>query len=296
MRKIKYRILDVFTKDKFGGNQLAVFPEAGLIPTNQFQLIANELNLSETVFIIPSNGNAGIPMRIFTPAKELPTAGHPTIGAAYCLAENLPHPKNGNITINFIQKVGKISVEVKFMDNQIMEASMISPNPEFLKVIQDREVIADLLSISPFDFLDFPIEIVSCGVPYLMVPVKSLEIIGSVNFRVDLWNLAAEQLDHAFLYVFCPKGKRSGSDLHGRMFSPGLGIIEDPATGSANGPLAAYCWKYNIKKGPLVSEQGFEIGRPSLLNIQAFGKDGKIEKVTVAGCSVFVGEGLFYVD
>lgn len=295
MIKATYRLLDVFTDKKFGGNQLAIFEDATKIPPEMFQNIARELNLSETVFLFPKNSDGSHPMRIFTPVKELPTAGHPSIGTAYFLAQKF-EKKESNHKITLAQNIGLIEVEIKMSKKGPLLATMYQVLPSFGKIFGNRAEIAQLLNLTISDLMDYPIQEVSCGVPYVIVPVRTVENIQNLTFNTQIWEELQYKLKNKSIYVFTPVGLLPNGDLHGRMFAPEIGIIEDPATGSANGPLACYLFKYNIKKGPLVSEQGFEINRPSTIYIEIESEKGVIKNVKVGGQAVFVGKGQLSID
>ncbi len=297
MKKASYYLLDVFTDRMFSGNQLAVFPDARQVEESLMQPIAREMNLSETVFIYPKNEDGSFDMRIFTPTQELPTAGHPTIGSAYYLSRKVDHMANDTTDIVLNQKVGQIRVTLDIKNNAVQKATMFQPLPIFGKIYDDRSALASLISIAESDLMDFPIQEVSCGVPFLIIPVKSIETVEKIRFRLDLWDKLKAELDNAFVYVFTPHGSLKDSDLHGRMFAPEAGILEDPATGSANGPLGCYVTHYHIKHGPFVSEQGFELGRPSIIHIEIdCDERDRISQVKVGGQSVFVGQGEIFMD
>jgi trans-2,3-dihydro-3-hydroxyanthranilate isomerase len=289
--------MDVFTSVKYGGNQLAIFPDARRIEENLLQKIAREMNLSETVFIYPPLKNDIPTMRIFTPTQELPTAGHPTVGTAFYLSREVDHDTDRPLEMTLRQKIGDIKVRVDFRNNTPSMATMYQPLPDFGRIHQNRSEIAQLIGLSSEDLLDFPIQRVSCGVPYVIIPVKNIASIRNIRFRLDIWDQMKDDLD-AFIYAFCPEGQEDKGNLHGRMFAPEAGILEDPATGSANGPLGCYVHHYKIAKSPYVSEQGFELGRPSILYIEINEKDenGDIVEVKVGGESVFVGSGEIYLD
>ena len=295
VKKEKYHLLDVFTNKKFGGNQLAIFEDATEIPSEMFQNIARELNLSETVFLFRKNTDGRYPMRIFTPVKELPTAGHPSIGTAYFLAQDFPK-EDGLITITLSQNIGPIEVKIKMSKKGPLMATMYQVRPHFGGILDNRSEIAELFHLTVSDLMDYPIQEVSCGVPYIIVPVKTLENIQNLTFNTQVWEKLKSILKDHSVYVFTPQGLLPNSDLHGRMFAPEIGITEDPATGSANGPLACYLFKYGIKKGPLISEQGFEMNRPSILHLEIESEKEIIKKVKVGGQAVFVGQGQFIID
>lgn len=198
-------------------------------------------------------------------------------------------------TITLHQKIGRITLTIEANDPN-SKIFMHAPLPTFGKVIEDRLAITNLLGIKEEMLMEYPIQIVSCGVPFVIVPVKEIQQIKQINFRLDLWQNLQSIVENAFVYAFCPEGELRDSDLHGRMFAPDAGILEDPATGGANGPLACYCSYYSIKKGPLTSEQGFEMGRPSILYIEALQNDGHFEDVIVGGDSVIIGQGKFFLD
>ena len=294
MKESVYHLLDVFTNQRFGGNQLAIFEDATEIPTELFQNIARELNLSETVFLYPKNDQGHYPMRIFTPVKELPTAGHPTIGTAYFLAQKYPQ-QIGQLELIMSQKIGEITVKVDISSSGVTMATMYQIDPIFGKVFDNRHQIADLLSLKESDLLAYPIQEVSCGVPYIIIPVKTIKNIENIIFRTDIWEQLKPLFNENSVYVFTPHGTLPNGDLHGRMFAPELGVNEDPATGSANGPLVCYLLKHNIKKGPLISEQGFEMGRPSILHIHIENEGDKITAVKIGGQAIIVGRGTFFL-
>ena len=290
--------MDVFTDCRFGGNPLAIFPDASQVPPDMMPQIARELNLSETVFLFPPDSEGAIPMRIFTPASELPTAGHPTIGTAYYLASQLTHPpKDGYVDFWLQQKVGKIRSRAYFEDGKPTHTTMQQLLPEFGKIYENRDDFAHLLGLAPADLAPTPIQVISCGVPFVFVPVKTLAAVARIRFQLHHWEQVKESLSQAFVYAFTLEAERKGSDVHGRMFAPEAGISEDPATGSANGPLGCYLTRYGLKTGKLVSEQGFEMGRPSLIGIEIEkSESGAIRRVVISGQSVDVGTGLFFMD
>jgi len=292
-----YFLLDVFTDNKFGGNQLALFPDARFIKDELLQKLAKELNLSETVFLYPPAKGENWRMRIFTPGRELNTAGHPTVGTAYYLSRETLHPENNMQTISLEQKIGTIKVDIEYENNVPMKVTMHQPLPEFGQTHNDKvDIIAKMLSISPTEIDDLPIQEVSCGNNTLLIPVKNLETLSKIKFRLDVWEDFTSVINDAFIYPFSTNGVIQGG-VQGRMFAPEVGIIEDPATGSANGPLASYLSKYQIAKMPLVSLQGYEMGRPSQLHLD-IDKDseGNITSVKVGGNCAFVGKGLIYLD
>ena len=296
MKKATYYLLDVFTREKYQGNQLAIFPDSRWIPQERMQSIAAELNLSETVFLYPPDESGCHAMRIFTPKMELPIAGHPIIGTGFFLAREEYHPEEGEIQLKLRTKIGIVPVRVVFEGNLPSHTIMRFPAPEFGEVASSAEAVANLLGLGLDELMDLPVQTVSCGVPFLIVPIKSLSAVRDIRFDLQAWNDLDEKFRSAFIYAFCPEGEEPGSHLHGRMFAPQAGILEDPATGSANAPLAAYCHRYDLLKGPLVSEQGFEMGRRSFLHLEAIVSEGQITGVSVGGHCVFIGKGELFLD
>jgi trans-2,3-dihydro-3-hydroxyanthranilate isomerase len=303
MRRLHYHLVDVFTNKRFGGNQLAVFLNGRDISGEMMQQIARELNLSESTFILPPEDPANhYKVRIFTPGKELPMAGHPTIGTSFILArEHMVNVDGDQTVIRLEEGVGLVPVKVDLQDGKPVKATMQQPLPTFGPDLSDRRaLIADTLGIS-VDDLDpnYPNEVVSCGVPVLMIPLKSMEAIQKIKVRLDLCEQLLEGLDMQELFVFTRETALPTSTVHSRMFAPMLGIYEDPATGAASGPLGSYLVKYGIVEGGdsihIVGEQGFEMGRESIIHIDIERTNGEISGVYVGGESVYVGEGFLEI-
>jgi trans-2,3-dihydro-3-hydroxyanthranilate isomerase len=303
MRRLHYHLVDVFTNKRFGGNQLAVFTNGRGIPAETMQKIARELNLSETTFILPPEDPANdYKVRIFTPGMELPMAGHPTVGTSYILAREHMVPLEGSqILIRLEEGVGLIPVTVDLQDGKPTTARMRQLTPTFGEDFSDRRaLIAETLSLSLSDIdPDYPPQIVSCGVPILMIPLTSMEAIQKIKVRLDLVDtLLTHDISHE-LFVFTRETALPTSTVHSRMFAPQLGIAEDPATGAASGPLGSYLVKYGIVKGGdsvhIVGEQGFEMGRESIIQIDIEQTNGEISGVYVGGECVYVGEGFLEI-
>lgn len=299
MKKLHYYLADVFTNQVFGGNQLAVFPGGHLVPEHLMQRIARELNLSETTFVLPPLNPANdIKLRIFTPGRELPMAGHPTLGTAHVLLANQLLRPAGNSLV-FEEGVGDIGVSFEQGPEGPELITMEQPLPDFGLSLPDVPILADLLSLDPEDIATAsPAQVVSCGVPFFFVPLKSLEAVGRARLQASV----LEQLKHPeveSIFVFSTQTMTSAGTVHGRMFAPAFGIPEDPATGSAAGPLGCYLVKYGLvasgAETQIVCEQGFEMGRPSILHITIGQEQGRISSVKVGGQSVLVGEGYFYL-
>ncbi|WP_258104119.1 PhzF family phenazine biosynthesis protein [Marinoscillum sp. MHG1-6] len=288
-----YYLLDVFTDELFGGNQLAVIPDASHINPDLFQKIAGEFNLSETVFLFPPDKlGDGYSMRIFTPKVELPTAGHPTIGTAYYLASQ----NEGVLEIELIQKVGKIKVTIDYENDKVGTINMFQPLPTFGQLFENRSEIANMVSLEESDLDNLPIQAISCGNEFLFIPVKSVQTLSRAKVDTAKWEQMRDSFGKTELYVFSIN-KVEGGQVRGRMFAPGIGITEDPATGSANGPLACYLNRYTELTFPITSLQGFEMGRPSHLFLDVKkDENGEINEVKVGGKSKFVGKGELFLN
>jgi trans-2,3-dihydro-3-hydroxyanthranilate isomerase len=300
MRQLHYSLVDVFTNRPFGGNQLAVFHDAHGLPTETMQALAKELNLSESAFVFPaSDATYDYRVRFFTPAVELPMAGHPTIGTAFVLArKGMIQLSDPETTIAFEEGVGAVPVTFSAQNGQPYLVQMRQPLPTFGPEFADREAIAHMLSLDAA-LLDtaLPLEVVSCGVPFLFVPFKSLEAMRSIRFRLDVWERVLQDFAAPHVFAFTREVELPGSTVHGRMFAPAMGIAEDPATGAATGPLGCYLMRHGLTRSSgmesteLVSEQGFEMGRPSLVQVK-IEQDGQcISGVTIGGQCYFMGAG-----
>ncbi|MCY3834476.1 MAG: PhzF family phenazine biosynthesis protein [Chloroflexi bacterium] len=300
--RLDYHLIDVFTNRQFGGNQLAVFsdPPTGL-RASIMQRIAKELNLSETTFVFPpvAAGNC-CRLRIFTPAAELPMAGHPTIGSAYMLARlGRLGPIDGAMTITIEEGVGPISVSIRSAaKGDPTEVWMKQPTPRFLDIKSDRSAIAAMLSLKASDLhASAPMQVLSSGLPFLFVMINSLEALRRIRFRHDVWSNQLAGAPGENVFVATTETVNADSSAHCRMFAPALGISEDPATGSASGPLGAYLLKYELLQScDMVSEQGFEIGRPSFIRISVQRDGEAFSQVAVGGGCVYVGHGSLYID
>lgn len=293
-RRLHYHLLDVFTNERFGGNQLAVFTNGRGIEPALMQRIAKELNLSETTFVLPPDDPANDwKVRIFTPARELPMAGHPTVGTSFVLAhERMVDVSPQNPVIRLEEGVGLIPVTFHFKDGEQPLIQMQQRRPTFSPEFTDRQLAAELLSLTVAELDDFPVQEISCGVPFLYIPIKSLADIQKIKFRTDIWERALTH--YGEIFVFTRETTFSGSTVHSRMFAPSMGIAEDPATGAASGPLGCYLVRYGLVKGNparIISEQGFEMGRPSYIHIEIRTEGDEFTFVGVGGHSVYVGEG-----
>ena len=291
-----YHLVDVFTDRAFGGNPLAVFLDGKGMSDGLMQAIAKEFNLSETTFVLPPQNPANdFRVRIFTPAAELPMAGHPTVGTTFVLTRaGLVRPGTGRTTITLEEGVGPIPVAIDWKNSEPSFIEMQQPLPEFGSPIENRTAIAEMLSLEPGAIRDdLPIQVVSCGVPFLFVPVKTLEAIRRIRFRIEVAERLKTPAGNTF--VFTMETEFPGSGVHSRMLAPLLGVVEDAATGGASGPLGCYLVRHNVLASAdelrVVSEQGIEMGRPSFLHIRIRHAGDEITAVHVGGSCCYMGSG-----
>ncbi|MDB4906701.1 MAG: phenazine biosynthesis protein PhzF family [Gemmatimonadetes bacterium] len=297
---MRHRFLtaDVFTSERFGGNQLAVFPDARAISEQHLLSITREFNYSETTFVYPPvDARHTRRVRIFTPGGEVPFAGHPTVGTAFVLASIGEVPLTGPETrITFEEGVGPVPVMIRATDGiPTFSQLSVAQLPEFGPPPPSREQLAAVLSLSADDLLDgkWGAQGVSCGLPFLVVPLRNRDAVARARVNLDAWERTLRGAWASEPCVFARGGEREGSDLRARVFVPGLNVPEDPATGSAMTCLGGYLAQRDDREGTLRwrAEQGFEMGRPSLLDIEVDRSAGRIVAVRVGGATVLVSEG-----
>ncbi|MEG4817154.1 PhzF family phenazine biosynthesis protein [Microcoleus sp. K5-D4] len=293
---MNFYIVDVFAESKYAGNQLAVFCGAGVAELSEAQmlLIAREINYSETTFIrSPDPRDGGYDVRIFTPKKELPFAGHPTLGTAFVLQQEIIRQKVDRVILNLA--VGQIPVTFNYHNESADILWMRQNAPSFGQVLS-AETLANVLNLQPDEIdANFPIQEVSTGVPFIIVPLKTLASLKKAQVNLDKYFELVNTMEAKEILIFCPETYSDINDLSVRVFAHSLGIPEDPATGSANGCLAGYLVEhdyYGSAKIDVRVEQGYEIDRPSLLLLQAAKNEGKIT-VLVGGKVVMVAKGEF---
>ncbi|MCH9651162.1 MAG: PhzF family phenazine biosynthesis protein [Deltaproteobacteria bacterium] len=296
-RPLVYHLVDVFTDQPFGGNQLAVFPEDGEVPEEWMQKIARELNLSETTFVTtPQEPGADFRVRIFTPTREIPMAGHPSVGTAYVLTRLGKIASANPARVVFEEGVGPIPMEICFQDGEPSAIFMDQPRPNFGSAFEDRGAIADMLSLDLEDITPgLPLQAVSCGLPFLLVPLRRLEAVQKIKLKNDRLEALLGEFAAPNVLAFSLETQHPQSTVHCRVFAPLYGVQEDPATGSANGPLGAYLVHHRLveKEGVvhIRSEQGMEMGRPSFLDIEIYTQGNKIDRVRIGGTCVYMGSG-----
>ncbi len=294
LKKLKFNIVDVFAEGKYSGNQLAVFHNAGKVSDTEMQNIAKEMNYSETTFITSGKQkDNGYNVRIFTPDTEVPFAGHPTLGTAFVIQREIVKKAIKKIKLNLHS--GQIPVSIKYKGDSADRLSMRQKEPVFGETF-NRETVAMVLNIDA-EAIDagFPVQEVSTGLPFILVPLKTLESVRAVRVNLEKYYELINSTSAKAIFIFCPETYSEASDLNARMFADHYGIPEDPATGSANGCLAGYLVKHRYlgdNKINIQVEQGHEIKRPSLLYLRAEEEDGHIE-INVGGRVVMIAEGMF---
>ena len=284
MARATFYILDVFAEKRYAGNQLAVFRHVEGIDDAEMQQIARETNFSETTFIIseqPENGSFRV--RIFTPREEVPFAGHPTLGTAFVIQQEIIRQPVERVVLNL--KIGEIPVTFNYVDDRPDLLWMRQQPPIFGQTLEPAEVTRTIgLSEDDLDSR-FPIQEVSTGLPAIIVPLRNLQTLQrAVIDRRLYFDLVANTEAKAIL-IFCPESHEGKNQISVRFFADFYGVTEDPATGSANGCLAGYLAKYRYFGRDSVSvraEQGYEIGRPSLLYLEATAHDQTVD-VSVGG-------------
>lgn len=296
-RHYPYQIVDVFTTSRMQGNPLAVFPAAEGISDTEMQRIAGEMNLSETVFFFsPASPDAIAKLRIFTPGREVPFAGHPTIGSACVLGRQRELPQR----FGFEENVGIVPIESDSDASGNQRFWLTTPKIEFFETI-DPGLAARLLNVGPDQIAHTaPPQFVSAGSPFLFIWLTSVEAVDRAVLQSAhlAQAMGASKAVGTFIFARKEPASTTNFDVHSRMFAPQSGITEDPATGGATGPLAAYMRRYGVlpqRDVDFISEQGVKMGRRSVLQVRvrATGEDVAIQ---VGGCAVPVAEGTFTLD
>ncbi len=284
MSYIPFFIIDVFASAKYTGNQLAVCLAAGDLTDRQMQQIAREINFSESTFVTVSEPvNGGYNTRIFTPTMELPFAGHPTLGTAFAIQQELIKQDVERVNLNY--QVGQIPVDFNYVNGEPDLLWMHQQQPQFYPAL-NVETLAAVISVNPADIdVRYPIEPVSTGLPFIIIPLTNLAAVSQAKLNLDLYNRVVAGLPAQAILIFCPETIDPQRHLHVRVFTECFGIPEDPATGSANGCLAAYLTKHLYFGGPdidITVEQGVEMGRSSILYLRAQSIDDRYS-ISVGG-------------
>ena len=305
-RSYRYLHYDVFTDRLFGGNQLAVFLDGRGLPTDVMQAIAHEMNFSETTFLLPSEqAGTDFRLRIFTPVAEMPMAGHPTIGSAYALARaGLLEPQRDRFVFGL--NVGPTPVTLTWSGRDLTFAWMTQALPVFSAPVPHPGAAARAIGLpeAAVDATGLPVQMVSCGVPYLFVPLATRRAVDEATIDGAAIDTFCRSVQAAASGVFLfsaegPGAEEDAATVYSRMFAPGLGVNEDPATGSASGPLGCYLVRHTIvppaRAGAIVNRQGVKMGRPSLIHVAIGVERDEIASVRVGGEAVLAGEGTVYI-
>lgn len=299
-----YAILDVFTETPLEGNPLAVVLEAEGINSSDMQRIAREFNLSETVFVLPPENPAHTAkLRIFTPTKELPFAGHPTVGSAVYLAKRtlgeISEPSD--IALLLEENIGLVRTGVLVQPGKTGHATFTLPSkPTFVSPTTSRVLIAEALSLHEEDigFGKHKPAVYSAGNPFALVPLNSLDAVRHAKPDLRVWEKAFSTGDAHDAYVYCQGGETGNTSFHARMFGPFDGMPEDPATGSAVAAFAGAIMDFEKPEDghqTYIIEQGYEMGRPSNIMLELDVEDGDLFAARIGGSAIIVSEGKLYL-
>jgi len=291
----RYLHYDVFTDTPLTGNQLAVFPEPAGLTTDDMARITREMNFSESTFIFPAEREGtDVRVRIFYPDGELPFAGHPTIGSTFALAqEGFLKPPRPRVVLGL--NLGPTPVDLEWRDGTLAFAWMTQQQPAFGPVLSARERMASALGIDAGDITaNVPVQEISCGLPFLYVPLTSRAVVDRcvLDARATESLITETGLTSRGIFVFSTEPDDDGATVYSRMLGTDR---EDPATGSASGPLGCYLVRYGLvppgQPETIISRQGVKMGRPSRVHIRIAGTADTITGVQVGGVSVLVGDG-----
>jgi trans-2,3-dihydro-3-hydroxyanthranilate isomerase len=300
---LRFLQYDVFTNRRFEGNQLAVFTDARGLDERTMQTLAREMNFSESTFILPAERpDTDVRMRIFTPGSELPMAGHPTVGSTFALVHERVIAA-GRERFVFGLGVGPTSVELRWQDGELAFAWMDQKRPDVRQPTVTPEELTRAAGIDHAAYVStrLPVEEISCGVPFILLPIASRAAVDAAEpDAAALGRLrSAFGGSHIGVFVFTMDGATDDVTVYSRMFAPGLGVFEDPATGSASGPLGCYLVKHGVipraRADRIVSLQGVAMGRPSRIHIAITSEREEITRVQVGGQAVLVGEGIIRI-
>jgi len=298
--RTRFLILDVFTDRRFGGNPLAVLPDARGLETTAMQRIAREFNFSETSFVLPAEAGGDRRVRIFTPGSEVPFAGHPTIGTAAALALlGEAGPLERPTTLRFEEGAGMVPVTVSRRADGLLDAELVAPSPLALGEPVDPALVAAAVGLEPRDLRTdrHPPRTASVGLAFLIAELASGEALARARVASEGMVALAAATGVPYLHLHAEGG--DGVDRRARMFAPLDGVPEDPATGSANAALAALLAASD--RAPdldltLAIAQGVEMGRPSRLLARVRKRDGVVVETRIGGTSVLVAEGVLTLD
>lgn len=298
--KYRYYTCDVFTETRFGGNPLAVLPQAEGLSQQQMQQIAREFNFSETTFVFPPKAGQTRHVRIFTPAREIPFAGHPNVGTAFVLARTGAFGEIGTgLTVTFEEEAGLVPITVYAEHGKVVRCELTAPQAVSVGRRIAPELVAAAVSLTSADLVTttHPPQVASVGLPFLITELKDRSALERARADASAFGaLVAEDIRPSLHFY---THARDGFDLRARMFAPLSGVPEDPATGSANCALAgllAHCDPQLSGNFTWRIAQGVEMGRPSTLIARAEKKAGVVQTTWVGGAAVLVSEGTLHLD
>lgn len=302
-RSYRYLHYDVFTDRLFGGNQLAVILDGRGLSTDTMQAIAKEMNFSETTFVLPAERtDTDVRVRIFTPGDELPMAGHPTVGTTFALARTGAIEHGSELFVMGLN-IGPVPVSLTWRAGELVFVWMTQRQPIFSDPLANASGAAAAIGVpeAAVRGTGLPVQVVSCGVPYLFVPLATRSAVdsASVDARALQQVLREARLEANGVFLFSQERGADKATVYSRMFAPEIGIAEDPATGSASGPLGCYLVRHRVvpadKAGAILNLQGVKMGRPSYIHISIGVENADIATVRVGGEAVLAGEGTLYI-
>ena len=299
-RRYRFVQVDVFSERAFAGNQLAVVFDAHDLSSTAMQDIAREMNLAETTFVLPSRRpDCAMRVRIFTPGREMPFAGHPTIGTAWVLAAHGLAPAGAN-AFQLDEEIGPVPVELEGDLTAPRFVWMRHRDATFETEVRDRDGVATALGLKADDLLPgVPIEAGSTGNAFLYVPLRDAATVDRVVVDARRLEEVAPATAHIGIFVLAPTADSDARRVYTRMFAPAHGVAEDPATGSASGALGAFLVRHRLVRGDgemrIVSEQGTKMGRQSFVHIALNARDGQSRDIRVGGAVVPVIDGTLRV-
>lgn len=295
MQELTFYTLDVFTTEPFGGNPLAVIPEAPPLEDSLMQAVAREFNYPETVFVAPAHSaDALYRLRIFTPTSELPFAGHPTIGTAQLLFEHgmTPAPIDGVSEFLLEEDIGLVPIAICATDEGRFFTWLTAPRlPAPGNTVPSRQRLAAMLGLEleQIGAAGMPeSRVFSAGVPFTFIPLIDRDALKRCQLNIAHWHETLSQGEAPQVYVFC---RDAENEFHARMFAPALGVSEDPATGAAAAAFAGYLWDTTGQAGCYSIAQGEDMGRPSLIHVELTAAGNELQKVRVGGTAVRISQG-----
>jgi trans-2,3-dihydro-3-hydroxyanthranilate isomerase len=292
MRSFTLLQVDAFADKPLHGNPCAVVLDADTLTENEMQAIARETNQAETAFVLKSE-TCDFRVRYFTPAEEIPLAGHPTLATTCALIDTGRFPLSGNHTILVLElKVGPIQVDIYSENGSLNRIVMNQPVPQFLATYTADDVMP-VFSLNVDDLLaGHKIQTVSTGTPQLMIPLKNLDALRRAQMNIPAYNVLKAKSDFFSPHLFCLGGVTSAGDTFARQFGTPPDLLEDPFTGSATGGMAAYLWRYGLlEKSTFIAEQGHWMHRPGQAWVEIIGSREDIQRVRVGGMAVVVFRG-----